>query len=236
MSYAIAASPVISPEWDEVFAHRITQDDDCWVWTHTRNATGYGYLNSVRLGGRWYAHRLSYTLAKGLIPDGLTVDHTCFRRLCIKPDHLRILTQAENIRQTRAWTAGNCQRGGHPKTPVSFVMQRAPSGDGRNDKWVCRVCVNLSLNRRKGRPDSSMCMLCGHQVVNHRGQQPGCDHCACDALFVDDPHLRADAQGVLRLMATCEGWAVVRRSKAVPFVISVSDWEQLAKVCGDVDA
>lgn len=45
------------------------------------------------------AHRIAYELYKGKIPDGLTVDHLCFNRLCQNPQHLEAVTFEENARR-----------------------------------------------------------------------------------------------------------------------------------------
>jgi len=70
-------------------------ENDCWRCP-TNMATGY-----VQFSGPWGArlHRLSYTLAKGEIPTGLVIDHTCGVRDCQNPKHLEAVTQAENIRR-----------------------------------------------------------------------------------------------------------------------------------------
>lgn len=71
----------------------------CWVWTGNLNDSGYGRINVA--GRPMRAHRVSYRLFVGLIPDGLTLDHTCRRRACINPQHLEPVTMQENLRRGR---------------------------------------------------------------------------------------------------------------------------------------
>lgn len=69
----------------------------CWIWTGRvlAKAGGYGRLDVAGVDVR--AHRLSYELFKGPIPDGLMVRHQCDNPPCVNPDHLVLGTQTDNM-------------------------------------------------------------------------------------------------------------------------------------------
>jgi hypothetical protein len=68
----------------------------CWIWTSFELRDGYGGFG-VR-GRPVLAHRFSWKLHKGEIPNGQCVLHHCDVPLCVNPDHLFLGTQQDNIR------------------------------------------------------------------------------------------------------------------------------------------
>lgn len=75
---------------------KVSITDGCWEWTAHCIPKGYGHF---RIGNKMHrAHRLSYELHVGLVPDGMMVLHQCDNRRCVRPDHLYLGTQEDNTR------------------------------------------------------------------------------------------------------------------------------------------
>ncbi len=78
--------------------------DECWVWIARLNRNGYGRLSA--LGREHMAHRLSYEVHTGPIPDGLLLDHLCSVRSCVNPRHLEPVTHQVNTLRGKALLFG----------------------------------------------------------------------------------------------------------------------------------
>lgn len=84
-------------------------ESGCWFWMGSTNRQGYGRIHFD--GYRWLAHRLSYTLFKGEIQEGLSVLHRCDIPACVRPEHLWLGTRADNAKDRETKRRGHSQVG-----------------------------------------------------------------------------------------------------------------------------
>lgn len=113
------------------------QDGGCWLWLGTRTPQGYGMF-SVSHKVSASAHRFAYYQFRGVIPDGLTLDHLCRVRHCVNPDHLEAVRGAENTARGTGPSAINARKThcvrGHALTPENVLITK--------NKWrLCRTCL-----------------------------------------------------------------------------------------------
>lgn len=111
----------------------------CWEWMGRLDRRGYGVLGTGR-----FAHRLAYETFNGPIQDGLTVDHICFNRRCLNPDHLQLLTRSENARRQRSALKTECVNG-HPFDGVNTYFRT------KGGRRACRACNRDSVRQYKQR-------------------------------------------------------------------------------------
>lgn len=83
---------------EERFWSKVEKTENCWNWTAAKVRTGYGVftIKTSDPTRQQAAHRYSYELNIGPIPDGHEIDHMCHNRSCVNPGHLRPVTHKQN--------------------------------------------------------------------------------------------------------------------------------------------
>lgn len=149
---------------------KITPDGDCWIWTAYRMANGYGRFDFTRPDGhmtKTTAHRVSWLIHRGDIPDDLSIDHLCRNKSCVNPWHLDLVTLRTNAKRqhshyaaeralrvvegveptyaTGTWASGRCKNG-HDVTLAENVYYDS-LGRGR----VGRHCFPCAVDDLKAK-------------------------------------------------------------------------------------
>jgi hypothetical protein len=128
--------------------------DECWEWTAHKQANGYG---TIGIGDKSHrAHRISYQLHKGEIPEGLCICHTCDNPGCVNPDHLWAGTQKENrqdcARKGRS-PAGRGERHRSAKLTTADVIEIRRA-------YAAGECGSRKLGKRFGiAPGNILCIV-----------------------------------------------------------------------------
>jgi hypothetical protein len=131
------------PFWDRVDVD-MYNSEACWPW-RGHLTDGYGRFRGFR------PHRISYTLVKGPIPEGLSLDHLCRNRACCNPDHLEAVPIGVNIKRGGSPSAirskqARCKRG-HTFTPANTRL----TVKGQRVCLECRRAQQREESKRRGR-------------------------------------------------------------------------------------
>ena len=119
----------------DVFLRSVEMGDGCWQWLGYVN-NNYGVFNYA--GRKEKAHRFAYEMFVNQIPEGLHIDHLCRNKLCVRPQHLEAVTQAENNRRTK----------GYPKVHKLRLCTMAGCTRKHTAKGLCNMHYMAEYNNR----------------------------------------------------------------------------------------
>lgn len=88
---------------------------NCWTWKNIHRNGRHGRYGRFYIGGKGVgAHRYAYTMFVGKVPEGLLVCHKCDNGLCVRPDHLFVGTNSDNMSDMK-------RKGRSRKSPETII-------------------------------------------------------------------------------------------------------------------
>lgn len=153
--------------------------DGCWLWVGPLTKKGYGTFH-VGDGRYMSAHRRSFQLFYGSIPEGMSVDHTCHNsdpeclggttcrhRKCVNPYHLEAVPAVENTMRGKSRTAENarkevCVRGHDLTDPANSY--------GYNGRRQCKLCARLAARAKFLDPATREAALAKRRAAHRAGK------------------------------------------------------------------
>lgn len=149
--------------------------DPCWNWRMALTPGGYGQW-TVRGLRTSRAHRITWMLMRGPIPEGMYIDHACRNKACVNPNHLRVVTPRTNsLEHSDGVSAVNarrtvCLHGHGALSPHPYVAGRR----------ICLICydernrANQARRRELGitpqTPVQPMCRKGLHRLLDDEGE------------------------------------------------------------------
>lgn len=137
---------------EERFWKKVEKTETCWIWTGCKS-NGYGNLR--RQGKGFLAHRVSYEMAKGVIPDELVLDHLCRNPACVNPDHLEAVPMLVNTLRGRMVEVTKARKAAITHCPYGHPYSGENLRLNRNGSRRCAACGRQrARDQRKKKADA----------------------------------------------------------------------------------
>lgn len=128
---------------EDRFWDKVAFGMDCWGWFGAVDKNGYG--QTYAHGKQLKAHRVSYEMHYGKIPDGLMVLHKCDNPGCTRPCHLFVGSNSDNMKDM-----ASKGRGGKSRGESHGMSKLTPSNVGDIRSMVASGISQREASRRFG--------------------------------------------------------------------------------------
>jgi hypothetical protein len=137
------------------FLENVNKTESCWIWTGYKQSNGYGQIG-VNYKNK-LAHRVSYEIHIGKIPDGFLVRHSCDNPSCVNPSHLLLGTQKQNLEDmyfrerdnNSNYKKTHCVRGHKLENNVYIYPIKNLKVKNTAVRRVCKTCSLIRDKQRR---------------------------------------------------------------------------------------
>lgn len=159
----------------ERFWGYVQKSPACWIWIGYRDEKNYGRFHPTRDVSPVIASRYSWELHFGPIPPGYQVQHLCNNPPCIRPDHLTVGLQKQNLEYMHA--CGRAAKG--DRSFARLYPERLPRGENHKGSRLTDAAVRAIRMRRDrgdmiralakefGVSDATICRVAKRQLWRH---------------------------------------------------------------------
>ncbi len=129
----------------ERFFQKVSKTDNCWLWLANKDNDGYGRIKIK--GKTLLAHRVSWNIHFGQIPEEMNVLHRCDNPPCVNPLHLFLGTVLDNVRDRDSKGRNGYSRRTHCPSGHEYSLKNTSVWNGNRK---CRKCKKHYDARRAG--------------------------------------------------------------------------------------